>query len=80
MTQIIRKVNVDGETVRNIIYDCLEPALDGQRKDHSVVALLTFACLLMKPDIEGTQLQDVILNVSELLVTALASTQSEEAN
>lgn len=63
-------VTVDGPNIQRIIFDRLSPAVEDEDLEQSIVALLVFAILLMKPDIEQETLQDLLLNVSQQIILA----------
>lgn len=69
---MIESVSVDGRDIQKLIFDKLGPALDGEKMAHSILAMLTFTVLLLKPDIELEEVQKIVMSTSEFLVMSLA--------
>jgi hypothetical protein len=70
----IQQVSVDGRDIQRLIFDRLAPAVEGEPLSHSVMAMITFAVLLMRPDIDLELLQDVVMSTSEHMIMAMTDT------
>jgi hypothetical protein len=77
---LIHSVEVDGSEIQTLIFDKLAPACEGEKLAHSVLGMITFSILLMKPDIDVDQLQDVVMSTSEYMVMQLEPIPEGEAN
>ena len=76
----IRNVEVDSAVIEDIIDNRLSPALNGLRRDHGVLAMLTFSILLMKPDIDADALQAAVMGMSETAMLHIAEMPTETQN
>jgi hypothetical protein len=68
----IQQVTADGRDIQRIVFDRLAPAVEGEPLSHSVMALITFSILLMRPDIDLDHLQAVVLSTSEHIIMAMS--------
>lgn len=80
MKPALQHVSIDGDTINKIIFDRLAPALAGEQLSHSVLGMLTYAIILMKPDISNDQLQNLVMDASSYIVMQLTPIDAGEAN
>jgi hypothetical protein len=80
MNPHIRSVTVEGRDIQRLIYDRLAPAIEGEELASSVLALLTFAVLLMRPSIPMELLQSTVMSTSEHMILAMSDAPEGEAN
>lgn len=64
-TPFLQAVTVEGKEIQRIVFDRLQPAIEGENFEESIMSLLIFAILLMKPEIELEALQEVVLSTTE---------------
>lgn len=70
--ETIEKFEADGQEIQRIIYTRLMPAVDGESLGHSVLSLIAFSIILMKPDIDMDRLQEIITSVSQTIILHLS--------
>lgn len=75
--ELIEQFEADGAEIQRVIYQRLMPSLDGEQLGYSVLALIALSVILMKPDIEGEQLQEIITNVSQTIILHLSEAPSD---
>lgn len=68
----IQSVTVDGKEIQRLIFDRLMPAVEGEPLSHSILSLITFSVMLMKPDIDLETLQKLVLSTSEHIIMNIA--------
>ena len=76
----IQRVSANGKDIQAIIFDRLAPAVEGESLSNSVLAMLTFSVLLMRPNVDVELLQDVVMSTSEHMIMALMDVVPGEAN
>ena len=79
LTPTIHEVELETKIVEQIICDQLAEALDGTPIKYAVMSMLTYCALLMKPAIEGQELQMVVMNTSQHMILCLADTETTGA-
>lgn len=72
----IQQLEFSTSDVEHAVCEHLAPACDGMDTGFAVTSLITYACLLLKPDIEFAQLKTTVMDVSASLVMALAEPAS----
>jgi len=72
MKPFVQSVTVEGKDVQRVIFDRLSPAIEGEPLAHAILSMLTFSIMLMKPDIEIEQLQDIVMSTSEHIIMHLS--------
>ena len=72
MTQAIFKIEASGAAIQDLILNTLAPAVDGKPVAHSILAMLTFSVMLMKPTIDIKELQECVMGASSYIVTYLS--------
>lgn len=72
MTQPVFKIEVSGAEIQNLILNTLAPAVEGKPVTHSILAMLTFSVMLMKPNIDIKELQECVMGASSYIVTHLS--------
>ena len=70
---VIEQLEVDGEAVQKVVFDNLMPALDQLPLGLAITSMLAFCVLLMKPNISGDGLSEVLGETSKFIVMMLAS-------
>jgi hypothetical protein len=80
MHPFIQNVTVEGRDIQRLIFDRLAPAVEGEPLSHTVLAMLTFSVLLMRPNIDLDLLQDVVMSTSEHMIMAMTDVAEGEAN
>ena len=74
----IETYTTPGDVIENIIFEKLSPSLDGVMKRDAVLSMLTFSCLLMRPELDDPDLlQTTVEKMSEVMVTALAPSATQ---
>lgn len=76
---MIHNVIVDGADIQRVVFDRLVPALEGEAFELQVLSLITLSVLMMKPNIDFDQLQEVVMSVSEHMMLLIADS-SEGVN
>lgn len=77
MTSQISHIEVEGEVIQDLILRKIAPAVQGERKAHAILALLSMSVMLMKPDVEVETLKDTVMHMSETMILNLAETEGE---
>lgn len=80
MSALIETVEVDGETIQQLMYEKLMPACEGEHTGHAILALLTLSVIMMKPDVTTEQLRNCVMGMSEQVVLRLAEVEPGMAN
>ena len=80
MSAFIQQVTVDGADIQQLIFNKLAPACEGEQISHSVLGMLTYITLLMKPDIDLPDLQKIVMDTSEYMIMQLAPAPVGEPN
>ncbi len=75
--QII-ETQVSGHEITRIINTKLSPAIEGENEAKVVISLLSFAIILMKPEISPQQLQDGVMWLSQGMCLLLSDPVSED--
>lgn len=71
MNQLIKAVTIDGKEIQRIVFDRLIPAIEGEVPESAFLSLLTFAVMMMKPDISIDQLQEIVIDASEHILLSM---------
>lgn len=74
---MIRAVSVAGKDIQRIIDNKLAPACEAEQLDNAVISMLTFSIILMKPSIDASTLQEVVMNTSQHIILQLMDPATE---
>ena len=75
----IQHIELSTTHVEKIICDKLAVALDGEALGYAVMSMLTYTCLLLRPDIEFEQLQKTVMETSASLILGLSDPTPDAA-
>lgn len=56
------------------------PAVEGARIDHTIISMLAFAVLLMKPDVPLDDLKVAVQSATEAMALSLVPVPKDQAN
>jgi hypothetical protein len=78
MGPLIVETQVSGHEITRIINTKIAPAIEGEDSYKVVLSLLSFAMILMKPEITAEQLQEGVTWVSQGMCLFLAEPEAED--
>lgn len=74
MLPMTNRVIVQGHDIERIIMEKLSPAMDGERMEHILMSLMTFAYTMMKPSIERDELKRLVEDTTAYMSMQLMPT------
>lgn len=77
---MIQQVTVDGADIQGFIIDRLAPVCRDQQLSITVLSLLAYATILMKPDIKFDELQKLVQEVAQSIIVRFAGSNGLVAN
>ena len=67
----MNKITAPSEEVQRIIDEKIGPALEGEKTDHVLIALTVVLVEIIRPDLEGNELIDVVAETSKVIALYL---------